>query len=178
MQKIISNYINSPQKVNTIAQEEMWKTPPYGGIKLINLKIKSQTSKAKWLIDIATNPDLKINLEIFTTLMGKQKGHITGRDIIFLQKSYFQKIRKTECNFYKEALLSLSELETKKGINDISCWDQEHIFHNPHFLTENRKTFSDTKKSRKVESTGMNNSCKKKIKKVGTFPTIRHLQIC
>ena len=144
MQKIIFNYINFPQKVNTIAQEEMWKTPPRGGIKLINLKIKSQTSKAKWLIDIATNPDLKLNLDIFTTLMGTQKGHITGRDIIFLQKSYFQKLLKTECNFYKEALLSLSVLETKKGINNISCWDQEHIFYNPLFLMGNR-TLSDTK---------------------------------
>ena len=64
LQKAISDYINFPQKVPTIAQEEMWKTKPYGGIKLINLKIKSETSKAKWLIEIATNPSLKLNLDI------------------------------------------------------------------------------------------------------------------
>ena len=39
----------------TIAQQEMWKTLPSGGIKLMNIEVKSQTSKVKWLVEIATN---------------------------------------------------------------------------------------------------------------------------
>ena len=83
LQKSIIEYINFPNKVNTISQEEMWKTKQYGGIKLVNLQIKSETSKAKWLVEIATNPHLKINLDIFTNLIGTQKGNISGKDIIF-----------------------------------------------------------------------------------------------
>ena len=89
IQKSIIEYINFPQKVNTISQEEMWKTKQYGGIKLTNVQIKSEPSKAKWLVEIVTNPNLKINLDIFTKLIGTQKGNISGKELIFLQKSYF-----------------------------------------------------------------------------------------
>ena len=66
----------------------MWKTQFHGGIKLINLRIKSETLKVKWLIDIAENPDLKVNYDIFTRLMGVQRGKISGKSLLFLKKSY------------------------------------------------------------------------------------------
>ena len=145
LQKSIIEYINFPNKVNTISQEEMWKTKQYGGIKLVNLQIKSETSKAKWLVEIATNPHLKINLDIFTNLIGTQKGNISGKDIIFKKKSYFQNQLKTESKFYKEALFSLAQFETKKGIKDVQLWDKEHIFYNPLFTQKNGKLLTLTK---------------------------------
>ena len=57
---MIFEYVSFPQKVITIAQKEMWKIKAYGGIKLINIQIKSETSKAKWLIELVTNPTLKL----------------------------------------------------------------------------------------------------------------------
>ena len=116
-----------------------------GGIKLINIQIKSATSKAKWLTEIATNPHLKLNLDIFTRLLGKQKGYIDGRDLIFLQKSYIQNQLKTESKFYKEALVTMARLETRKGIQNIEHWDKEHLFYNPLFTRENGKLLSITK---------------------------------
>ena len=139
IQKSINEYIKFPQNVNTISQEEMWKTKQNGGIKLINVQIKSETSKAKWLVEIVTNPHLKTNLDIFTKLMGTQKGNISGKDLIFKKKSYFKNQLKTESSFYKEALFSLAQFETKKGIQDIQRWDKEHIFYNPLFTQRNGK---------------------------------------
>ena len=136
MQKAIFDYINFPNQVITISQAEMWKTKTKGGIKLINIQIKSETAKAKWLLEIATNDELKLNLMIFTSLLGQQKGNISGRDLIFLQTSYFKRQLKTDSEFYKEALHSLGRLEIKKGIPDLNHWDKEHIFYNPLFRTE------------------------------------------
>ena len=90
----------------------------------------------------------KINLDIFTYLIGSQSGGISGKDIIFLEKSYFQRQLKTNSKFYKEALLSMTAFEIKKGIQDIDSWDNEHIFYNPLFRTisgEDEKTLKPTK---------------------------------
>ena len=122
----------------------MWNLHEYGGIKLINLKVKSQTSKVKWLVDIATNENLMLNLHIFSYLIGTQIGEIRGRDIIFLQKSYFQHQLMSDSKFYTEALVSLSELQIKKGMEDIHAWDRQHIFYNPLFLTQQGKTITLT----------------------------------
>ena len=97
IQKSIFDFINFPNKVITISQHEMWKTKTQGGIKLMNIKIKSETAKAKWLIDIVTNEHLKLNLNIFTRLIGQQKGNISGKDLLFLETSYF---KKTGSTFY------------------------------------------------------------------------------
>ena len=39
----------------------------------------------------------------------------------------------------------MTNLEIRKGIQDIKKWDKEHIFYNPLFLTEDGKTLSITK---------------------------------
>ena len=139
MRRAISDYVNYPSKIKTIAQSEMWKTKENGGIKLVNIAIKSATSKAKWLLEIATNEKLLTNLLIFTRLVGKQEGEIIGRDLIFLQKSYFK--NKMDCNkFYKEGLLAIGNLTIRKGIPTLNHWDDEHIFFNPLFTTQDGKT--------------------------------------
>ena len=145
LQQSIFNFINFPHKVTTIAQKEMWKTKSLGGIKLTNIQIKSETCKAKWLIELASNPQMKMNLDIFAEIIGNQKGNICGKDILFLQRSYFQKLLKTESKFYKEALISLGNFERRKGIQNVEYWDREHVFYNPLFTRENGKVLSATK---------------------------------
>ena len=145
MQNAIFDYINFPNKCVTIAQSEMWKTKTEGGIKLVNMQIKSETSKAKWLTDIVENENLKTNMNIFTELMGTQNGEISGKDLIFLEKSYIKRQLKTNNIFYKEALLSLVKFEKRKRIQNLDDWDNEHIFYNPLFLTKNGKTLTPTK---------------------------------
>ena len=81
----------------------------------MNVQIKSETSKAKWLMEIATKPQFKINLDIFTNLVGTQKGDIKGSDLIFLQKSYMSRILKTDYPFYREALNAIAIFERKKA---------------------------------------------------------------
>ena len=142
MQKAIFDYVTYPMKTHTIAQTEMWKTKENGGIKLINIAIKSGTAKAKWLIEMKSNDKLRLNLLIFEQLMGQQKAGIFGRDLIFLEKSYFKRHLETKSEFYREALMSLGNLELWKGIQTINDWDKEHIFFNPMFTTENGKSLN------------------------------------
>ena len=101
LRKNIYNFIKFPEKAKTISQEEMWRLKDSGGIKLVNIKVKSEISKAKWLVDILSNPNLKVHLQVFHSLMGEQKGQISGRDLIFLEHSYIQRILKTDNQFYK-----------------------------------------------------------------------------
>ena len=68
IQSSIFDFVNDPNKVVTIAQKEMWKIKSGGGCKLVNAQIKSETSKAKWLMELATNKDRKVNLALFTEL--------------------------------------------------------------------------------------------------------------
>ena len=69
----IFQFINHPHRVTTVAQKEMWRLKEKGGIKLVN-EIKSEVSKAKWLIDITINPSLTLSYSIFHNLLGVQKG--------------------------------------------------------------------------------------------------------
>ena len=71
--------MNFPSNVNTIAQKEMWRLKEHGGLKLVNVQIKSQISMAKWLIELVSNPDLSSHLQLFQKLLGAQKGNISSR---------------------------------------------------------------------------------------------------
>ena len=145
LQREIFNYVNFPRKVITISQTEMQKLKTQGGIKLLNLEVKSVAPKVKWLIEMVSRENLKQNLAIFTALIGVQKGNIRGKDIIFLRTEYMRKNLSTENVFYREALLAMSRYNTLKGINSLTDWDQEHIFYNPLFLSKSGKTLKLTK---------------------------------
>ena len=144
IQSSISQFVNFPNKTNTISQKEMWKIKTYGGCKLVNVQIKSETSKAKWLMEMVTKPQFKINLDIFTNLVGTQKGNIKGKDLIFLQKSYMSHILKTDYPFYKEALNAIAIFERKKGIADITAWDKEHLCYNPLIKNKTEEVLKQT----------------------------------
>ena len=52
-----------------------------GGLKLINVKLKSQTPKVNWLIRLITDDSLKVHLHLFNALIGVQTGNLKGQDI-------------------------------------------------------------------------------------------------
>ena len=151
LQKKIFSFINFPLNTNTISQNEMWKLYRYGGIKLMNLEVKSQSAQAKWMIQLASDENFRLNLDIFSRLIGPQKGNITGKDTIFLQISYHQRILKTNSLFYKNCLLAVATLDIKKGIDNIDSWDNEHLFYNPVFLTADGHTFPLTDHCEKMK---------------------------
>ena len=126
----ILDFINYPLKTNTISQTEMWRPKEKGGIHLPNVQFKSQVSKAKWLIELISSPELKAHLSLFQCLLGIQKGNISGRDLLFLQRSYMQRHLKTDNKFYKEALLAITDFDISKGISGVTEWDKEHLFYN------------------------------------------------
>ena len=143
-QDAIFKYFNFPNKVITIGQKETWKIKPNGGCKLVNIQVKSETSKAKWLMEIATNPDFKIHLETFSIIAGIQKGENQGIDLIFMDKTFIRRNLQINNSFYKEALLSLSTFRRKKGIALPGDWDKENIFYNPLILSTTGKTLKET----------------------------------
>ena len=155
IQSNILSYVIFPNKVITVAQKEMLKTKHNGGLKLVNIQLKSETSKAKWLIEIASREICSTNLNVFTRLLGIQRGGIKGVDLLFLQKPFYTRSLKSN-SFYKEALLAMSLFIRKKGVSNIDKWDTEHIFYNPLLLNENGKTFILTKyfEERKIYSFG------------------------
>ena len=94
IQDSIFQYFNFPNKVITIGQKETWKIKKDGGCKLVNIQVKSETSKAKWLMEIATNPEFRIHLETFSILVGVQKGGNAGRDLIFMNIAFITRVMK------------------------------------------------------------------------------------
>ena len=112
---------------------------------MLNVALKSRVPKIKWLLDLTTKTHLRTNLIIFDSLLGSQKGQITGRDLLFLQPTYMSHQLKTNSKFYKEALLALSRYDARKGIQTVTDWDKEHIFYNPLLLDKEGKTFKLTK---------------------------------
>ena len=95
------------------------------------------------MIDMVSDQNLVTNF--FSTLLGKEKGNIAGKDLLFLKRIYFVRSLKTNSEFYKEALSALANFETIKGIENVDKWDTEHVFYNPIILTEKGKTFILTK---------------------------------
>ena len=133
VQNEIFDFVNFPQRTKTIEQKEMWRLRESGGIKLPNIRVKSQISKVKWLIELVSSPTLKAHLCLFERLIGVQKGNISGRDLLFLPRSYMLRHLKTENAFYKEALVAIADLEITKGVTSVDQWDKEHLFYNSLF---------------------------------------------
>ena len=126
------DYITFPKnKKDEVSKREMEKLREYGGLKLINFQLKSETPKIHWLVKIISNPSLKIQLAIFESLIGTQIGQLRPRDIIFAEKGYIQKC-KLDNLFYKEAFQGIAKLDTWKHAPDVN---NEHLFYNPIFTT-------------------------------------------
>ena len=144
LQDPIFKYVNFPNRAITIGQKEMWKIKMNGGCKLVNIQVKSETSKAKWLMEMATNTDFRINLLTFSDVLGVQEGNNYGRDLIFMDKSFISRTLKTDNKFYKEAFRALSLFDRMKGIPSREDWDGENVFYNPLVLGKTGKTLKIT----------------------------------
>ena len=140
--KAFIDYITFPQKGKPlISKKEMEKLKIDGGLKLINVTLKAQTPKVHWLMRLITDENLKIQLELFNSLIGIQKGQLTGQDIIFTENTYVKRILKTDNLFYREALDSITKLNRGKKYQDIN---NEFVFFNPIFTTATDQIHDET----------------------------------
>ena len=112
LQKAFFDYINFPQLRHD------------GGIKLIDIKTKTDTSKMVWLIEI-TNTALNTHKNIITYLLGTHKGNLKGIDLFFTTNHYARKTFKTYNDFYRDAIHTITKLNTKKIVEDPKL---EHVF--------------------------------------------------
>ena len=69
----------------------------------------------------------KLHQLIFNELIGRQHGHFTGDEIIFVENSFIKKHLRTNNTFYKEALGAITRLHTQKYVNNLQ---NEHLFYN------------------------------------------------
>ena len=127
------DYIVFPKKKkDQVSRNEMEKLRCHGGLKLINIKLKSQTPKIHWLIRLITDDNLKPQRSTFNALIGPQKGHLRGEDIIFAEENYINRQLRLNNAFYTEAFRGMAKLNTLKHYSDIN---NEHLFFNPIFTT-------------------------------------------
>ena len=98
-----------------------------GGLKLVDIKMKSYSLKIKWLMEMCVEQKLSIHLDLFTQLLGPQKSQIQGKDLFFVPTYYVDMSLNTSSAFYKEAIRAMSTLNLKKAILEAS---KEHVCYN------------------------------------------------
>ena len=145
LQKSFKDYLNFPRQKNpTVSEAEMKKLRIHGGVKLIDIDVKVQTSRAMWLLDLLHNQALVSNLAIATELVGSLKGGLQFTDAIFTNTFYCNKLLDIpSSSFYKESLKATAKLNLSKKIVDLN---EEHIFYNPIFTDAHNKPLGITKR--------------------------------
>ncbi len=139
LQTKFKDYINFPRH-STVSEAEMKKLRSDGGIKLIDIQTKVETSRAMWVMDLVNNPNLLANLKIVTALIGSQKGGLMFTDLVFTNTYYCNKFLNIPASpFYKEGLKATAKLVLSKQIRNLN---DEKVFYNPIFTDANNKTLS------------------------------------
>ena len=141
LNKAFMDYIIFPKHKIEVSRMEMEKLRLDGGIKLINIKLKSETPKVQWLTKLITDKELKQHLHIFNSLIGTQKGGLRGQDIIFTEHSYVTRHLVTDNSFYFEAFYGITKLDTAKYYDNLN---DEHLFFNPIFTTPTDEDMHET----------------------------------
>ena len=59
-----------------------------GGYILAKIQVKSETSKAKWLMEMVTNNDFRLFLLNFSEMLWIQEGNNYRRDLVFMDESF------------------------------------------------------------------------------------------
>ena len=128
------DYITFPKKgVGTqVSRKEMEKLRLDGGLKLVNISVKSVTPKVHWLMRLITDENLKVQLSLFNSLIGTQVGGLKGQDLIFTENSYIKRRLRTNNRFYREALDGITSLSVGKHYLNLQ---DENVFFNPIFTT-------------------------------------------
>ena len=111
------DYVNFPHTNATVNQLEMKKLREDGGIKLVDIDIKSETSKITWLMELVTNSHLHIHTTIMTELLGRHKGGLQGIELFFTTHYYAKKLI-LKSDFYTKAIQAITKLQIKKKIED------------------------------------------------------------
>ena len=75
----------------------MWKTKYNGGIKLVNIQLKSETCKEKWLMEMTVDDNRSSNLNVFTKLIE-----------VLREMMYYSCKRHIISSFYKEAFSAMA----------------------------------------------------------------------
>ena len=141
LQKSFLDYINFPRKQSSICGSELQKLLADGGIKLTNIKLKSEASKIQWLMSLCINSELSLHKALMERLLGTQRGNILGIELLFQKTPYIRHIMRIPSHFYKEAFLAASTLDVRKKIFDVR---EEKIFYNKTFVDEFENTFNLT----------------------------------
>ena len=68
-----------------------------GGLKLVDIKMKSYTLKIKCLMEMCVEQKLSIHLNLFTQLLGPEKSQIQGKDLFFVPTYYVDMSLNTFC---------------------------------------------------------------------------------
>ena len=131
-QKLLNDFIIYPHKANMIATDELYKLRTDGGIKLINIDLKAQASKIKWLTQVITDEKRKTNRDIIDELIGEQVYGYAGLNCIYLSKGIVKKM-KISSPFYDQTIKKLANLEPQKKIENP---DDENIMYNKLFQNE------------------------------------------
>ena len=128
IQQSVFNYINFPFKKVTIAQDECKKLREHGGLKLIDIDLKSKASKVQYLINLCIRDELSLNKKVFSHLLGTQMYDICGTDLFFLPFSFArQRNLRTNSSFYFEAIKTITLLDLRKRSENIA---EEHLYFN------------------------------------------------
>ena len=131
VERFFTEYINFPARKNMVSRMEMEKLREFGGLKLINIQLKAETPKIKWLMRLISDENLSAQRGVFDLLMASDNLYLTGCEIIFAETSFIRRC-SISSPFYLEALLALSKLNTYKHFSDIN---NEHVFYNKIFVT-------------------------------------------
>ena len=148
LQKRFKDYINFPRQKNpTVSEAEMFKLRVHGGIKLINIQTKVETSRCMWIMDLLHNQNLTENLAVANSLVGTQKGGLQLAELLFTNSYYSAHIlRIPHSQFYMEGIKAMTKLTLSKRIDDLN---DEYIFYNPVFTDIHGRPLHITKRCEK-----------------------------
>ena len=142
LQKAFFDYFNFPLHQVTVKQQEAHKSRLEGGANLINIQHKSEASMIQWIMELATNPELKLHETIMTRLIGPQRGALEGIELFFTTEKYTRYMLKISPGYYKEAIRAISRLDVRKKVRDL---DNEKIFYNPIFTRQDGRILTPNK---------------------------------
>ena len=147
MQSSFKEYMNFP-RIPTVSEAEMKKLRLHGGIKLIDIQVRVETSRSMWLMDLLHNSSLKTHLALATSLVGLQKGGLQLTELIFTNTFYCTRLLQiSNSNFYTEALKATAKLTLNKRIDDLN---DENVFYNPIFTDAHNKPLAVTKRCERL----------------------------
>ena len=145
LQTSFKDYVNFPRHKNpTVSEAEMKKLRLHGGIKLIDIQTKVDTSRSMWLMELVHNPNLKTHLAVMNSLLGIQKGGLVGSELLFTDTYYCNRLLKCRYSeFYAEGFKATAKLSLSKRILNLN---EEKKFYNPIFRDVNLKPLSITRR--------------------------------